>query len=496
MLEQKEIKDAIKDAEKTKIKLVRKKVKGFMDGLYVESILVDSRPYFLCVSPSNHILSTKEMIAVDEVTFKPLDAEQCGYFPYSFRGSELAHLNYPISKDEIFDDIKNEIDRYVSLRELDKHLILGDILLTYCQEQISTVHYPFFVGETESGKSTILHLARWLCYRCHLGDDIPNADIYNFLGTDEEGAGTIAEDEAQDLWKNKSKLSTYKTSYAKGSTKARILGVDTLGKHQVYYKTFCPKWFAGEMIPQNKGFVERLAIVHMTEGKPQSNIKRPTKDELDRLNGLRNRLLVWKLQNMNNGLTEINSDLEQRDQELWEDFLRVGYGTKYFERFRNVVIYHIEQRHAAIKNSFEATIFKLITDKLNNRLELDALKFWEYIINDNPELPGRIDEKNGTFYPDDFSKVTKNSLAKILSDKFQAIKRTRYEELAGKYSKVTFYTFKLEIMQALAKKYDVSLPINSSLYSGLGGQSSQSEITLNHLEDLDHLNKGTEGVPK
>ena len=187
------------------------------------------------------------------------------------------------------------VDKFIVANEISKHLIQIDILLSYCQEWITTLHFPYSVGDTESGKSTILHIASWLCYRCHLGEDIPMADIYNFLGKDEEACGTIAEDESQGLEPRDEKMRMYKSSYSKGSRKARILSADTSGKQQVFYHTFCLKWFAGERIPNDKGFLERLAVIHMISGIPESNIKRPSKDEIGKLSALRKKLLVWKL---------------------------------------------------------------------------------------------------------------------------------------------------------------------------------------------------------
>jgi hypothetical protein len=334
------------------------------------------------------------------------------------------------------------------------------------------------VGETESGKSTVLHLAKWLCYRCHLGEDIPMADVYNYLGSDEEGCGTIVEDEAQELWKNAEKLRMYKSSYSKGSKKARIVGVDSLGKHQVYYNTFCPKWFAGEKIPHDKGFLERIPIVHMTEGKPQSNIKRLSKDEVNQLHQLRNRLLVWKVQNMSKGIERINSELTQRDQELWEDFLSVINGTKYFDECKNVVSYYTEQRHQAIKNSLEARLFRLVVDKIDENIELRFEDYWNYIIGNNSVLPGKLDERTGkTFYSEEFDgKITPQVLARIFSDKFQAMKNQRRNrnEHSTQYQ-VTTYRFDKDTMLGLAKKYGIDLPIDSPLYlRELGSQGSQS----------------------
>ena len=250
MLENKETKDSSKQTKTC----AEKKVKGKIGEYYVESILIDDKPKFLCIS--NGSISQKDSIEHESIIYHPLEAKDCGYEPYNFSSAEFIELtSKQQSKEDLLDEIKSKIDRYISLRELDKNLILGDIFLTYCLEWINTVHYPFFVGETESGKSTALHLVKWLGYRCQLGEDIPSADVYNFLGTDEEGTGTIAEDEAQELSRSYEKLRMYKSSYSKGSRKARIIGVDSLGKHQVFYKTFGPKWFAAERIPHDKGFL-------------------------------------------------------------------------------------------------------------------------------------------------------------------------------------------------------------------------------------------------
>ena len=328
-----------------KTKQTVKKVKGKVGNLYVESILVDGNPYFLCKSLAEESVFLREFVETEDQIIRPPESYECGYFPYYFMTSEIESIiNSKISREELLDQIKNNLDRFLSMDELKKHLVLGDILLTFCQEWISTLHFPFFVGETESGKSTALYLATWLCYRCHLGVDIPSADIYNFLGMEEEGLGTIAEDEAQELWRNPEKLRMYKSSYSKGSKKARIVGVDTIGKHQVFYNTFCPKWFAGEKVPTDKGFLERIAVVHMMEGLPQSNIKRPSEDEVHQLHRLRNRLLVWKVQNIGIGLERIDSGLKQRDQELWEDFLVVVNGTKYFDKCKEVVEYYTRSK--------------------------------------------------------------------------------------------------------------------------------------------------------
>lgn len=454
------------------------KAKGMVNHYYVESILLEGKPYFLCNNVTTGEISTKPNLFYLDQMIKPLDPSQCGYLPYDFTVDEIQKITTnKLSKDLILDKIKEQISKYVVLEDLDHTLILGDVMLTYEQEHINTIHFLFVVGETESGKSTIAHFFRWLGYRCLYGEDIPNADIYNFLGTDEEGAGTIAEDEAQEIGINHEKIRTYKNSYSKGALKPRI--IQTMNsKKQVYYKTFCFKVFCGEKIPDDKGFRERLAVIHMIEGSPKSNIKRLSKEEKQELLNLRKALLAYKVQNIQNSLPEVNSGLTQRDQELWEDFLRVLYDTKYSDDAKKVVDYYTKQRHESIWNSIEARMFKLILRVINVQFEARFEQFWDYLVNQQDDLAGRLEKE--TFYPHDYpQKITRNYLASLFEGKFHAIRRQKYFSNNGKQHKITVYQFDENVIKSLSKKYNVE-------YGGLGGQGD--DVNNDSVDGVDHVN--------
>jgi len=464
-----DFKPKLEQINKEEKKREKRKVKGNIGPYFVESILVDSKPTFLCNKSGS--FSLEKEIEYDGIVYKPI--ENFGYLPFEFSEEEINRLlESNITKEELLNEVKKQTDHFIDIYERERLLISSDLLLTFSQEWIDTLHYIYCVGETESGKSTVLYLFKWLAYRCMFSDDLPNADIYNFLGEDEEAAGVIAEDEAQDIAFNRDKMSTYKTSYARGSLKPRIKSVDSQHKTQVFYKTFCFKIFAGEYIPENKGFKERLAVIHMTEGLPSGNIKRPTTQEREELIELRNKLLVWKVKNYFVGLELINTKLEKRDQELWEDFLRVVNGTKYFADCEKVVEYYIKQRHEAIWNSIEARIFKV----LMKRLKLDEKdivcnleNFWQYIVGvtdkGDPELEGELDKQ--TFYPSDFNtKITRNKLAKLFSEKYQGVRRQVHEvQEDGKQHLRTLYIFDSIICSKLAKKYNLEIPVDCPIYS-------------------------------
>jgi len=468
-------KDQKKQAEAEKHAQI--KTKGMVNRYYVESILVDGKPYFLCHDTKSGEITTKTHLFYLDQMIKPLDPSQCGYITYNFTLDEIKQISTKkISKDILLDKIKEQICKYIVLNDLDLHLILGDVMLTYEQEQINTIHFLFVVGETESGKSTIAHFFKWLGYRCLYGEDIPNADIYNFLGTDEEGAGTIAEDEAQEIGVDREKIRTYKNSYSKGALKPRI--IQTMNsKKQVYYKTFCFKVFAGERLPDDKGFRERLAVVHMIEGSPQSNIKRLTKQEREQLLNLRKALLVYKVQNVTVLLPEVDSGLSQRDLELWEDFLRVLSGTKYFDVAKKVVSYYTKQRHESIWNSIESRIFKLILCVIDRNFEVRFEYFWYYLTNEQDELSGHLEKE--TFFPHDYAqKITRNFLADLFEGKFHTKRRQKYSTDDGKKHKVTVYQFDENVIKSLSKKYNVE-------HGGPSGNGGQ--LTVDSADDVDHV---------
>lgn len=433
------------------------KVKGKIDDLqYVESILVNGNPVFLVTNIKTGGIHISDEHEFDDKIIRPLEKNECGYIPYSFSAKECKDLiKSKIPTEQLLSEVKDVIDGYIATSENIKILILGEIFITYSQEWISTLHYPFFVGETESGKSTVLHLGKQLNYRCLLSEDIPHADIYNFLGEDEEGSGTICEDEAQDMWRDRNKIRTYKNSYSKGSSKP-IVKMLANSKQQVYYKTYCAKWFAGETVPQDKGFLERLAIVHMIGGKPKYNIKRPSESQPVVLNHLRNKLLIWKMQQMSKLSIDFYSGLTGRDQELWEDFLRIFEKTIFEQTAKTVVEYYVNQRSNSIKNSFEARIFKILFENLNENHEIEAQVFWRILTENNPDLPGKLDNFSGkTFYPDEFGKVTPNTLARIVEDKFQGKRQSNIVTFNGKPKKITYYVFDSQVIESLSSKYRI-----------------------------------------
>lgn len=427
------------------------KVKGWISKTeFGESVIVNEKPALLVIDTSTGKFSVKDSISTPTGPVRPLKKGEAGYMPYEFTLEEIERLNeYKISLKEILEEVYEKVGIYLAVPVKDRILVTGDLVMTYCQEWISAVHYPYFVGEYGSGKTTAISLCGIIGYRCLITGSMTYAGIYNSLGNDEEGAGTIAEDEAQGMGKDK--INLYKDSYKKGKTVPRVRGANFT--HVTYFKAFCCKWFAGTGTPNDDGLRERFAVVHMLGGKPKKDIDDIYSDEDLRqpLQILRNKLLCWKMQNIKSGFPKIESGLEGRDRELWNNFLSLFNGTKFEEDAEKTSQYYLRQRHDAIKDRIEPKILTIIKPMIEENCKVSFRRMWDAITNNNDELPGDLESSGSTFHPHFGEKITRNTLSHMLTEKFHAEK----VKLDGKRPQIRYYRFDMEVIRILSKKYNI-----------------------------------------
>lgn len=469
-----------KKAKKEKIK-----VKGKIGDTFVESIALDGKPAFLCSKNDGKPTFTLENITHNDVLYIPIQDLQ-PYENYSFTSEEIEKINFERpTKEKLLESIENQTEHFIVASTVSKDLTIIDIFMSYCMEHVDTVHFPFYVGETESGKSSCAHLFKNLGYRCLYSLDMTTPNVYQFLGQDEEGQGIIVEDEAQEIYRNSEKIRLYKGSYSRGSKIVRIVNTDSQNRTQMTYLSFGIKVFAGERLPQDKGLLERIAVVKMVEGIPDGNIKRLTEPEKQTLDRIRKECLVWKVQNYWGAIPEIATDLKNRDQELWEDFLRVASGTKFFERAQQVVKFYTAQRHESIRNSLEAKLLRIIINHLDENLEISIQTVWNFIQSpENYILTGKPDGVQ-TFKLDEFAeKLSLHRIVILIKDKFFGVPIERnIKGDDGKYHEKTSYSFKHDVLLKLVNKYRIEIPsFDHPLYKG---QKSPNGLESDPLDSLD-----------
>jgi len=428
----------------------KSKVKGWISKTeFVESVIVNEKPAFLIINTDTRKFSVKGKIFTPTGPIRPLKKGEAGYMPYEFTLDEIERMNQnEISLKEILEETYEKVGTYLAVPVKDRILVTGNLVLTYSQEWISSVHYPYFVGEYGSGKTTAISLCGIIGYRCLLTGSMTYAGIYNSLGNDEEGAGTIAEDEAQNMGKDK--INLYKDSYKKGKTVPRVRGNNIT--YVTYFKPFGCKWFAGTGTPKEDGLHERLVVVHMLGGKPEKDIEDIySNEDLRRpFQILRNKLLCWKMKNIKNGFPKVESGLEGRDRELWNNFLSIFNGTKFEDESKKTSQYYLRQRHDAIKDRIEPKILTIIKPMMEENSKVGFRRMWDAITHSD-ELPGDLDSSRSTFYPYFAEKITRNTLSSILKEKFHA-ERMKDD---GKRPKTTYYKFDMDVIKILSKKYNI-----------------------------------------
>lgn len=184
-----------------------------------------------------------------------------------------------------------------------------------------------------------------LGYRVFYVTTASAANYYTFLGEIQEGQGTIAEDEADDIGYNKDKQRILKTGYASGGNVPKVeLSKNGSTRNQVSYLTFCHKWLAMEELPDEKkirGMLDRSFIFKFIMGDVKYNIKRILKDEKSnqhkQLVHLRKLLFAFKLLKQDAVFPDLQINIKNRNAELVEPLLRIFYKTSSFDKIQKAL---------------------------------------------------------------------------------------------------------------------------------------------------------------
>jgi len=150
------------------------KASGHADQGHYEAIYNKEKPVFLVLSKDT--FKIYEEVTVEAESFLPKEyPSEFPYEPYGFYEGSVP------SREDLFWIVRDEFDLFLDLESIWKDYLAACVLLSYQQEKLRTVPYPYFVGDNESGKSVALSLLNWLCYRPMMGVTIPSADIYGYL---------------------------------------------------------------------------------------------------------------------------------------------------------------------------------------------------------------------------------------------------------------------------------------------------------------------------
>lgn len=410
-----------------------------------------------------------------EVT-APLEINEFPYEPYGY--SEAAVPN----REDLFWKIRDEFDLFLDVESIYKEFLAACVLLSYQQEKVRTVPYPYFVGDNESGKTVGLTLLKSLCYRPLFGVAIPPADIYGYLGTS-DAPGTILEDEAQGLWKDMDKAKIYKAGYKIEAKIPRTM-ITQHKRFIMYFRCFCLKACAAEEMPRVKGLLERFIPIHMVEGFPKKDWADIGREDEKRMKELRDTLLKWRLQTRAEELPDVDLPVKGRLKELWKPIIQMVQDLTIEKDLRAFLEYLKQERVNEKTNTLEGHIVKVIVELYVPNAPLSFNDIWESLIKD---LEGKLDDKHpNKMDTSDFGDVTKQKIGYRLREVLSG-KKKRMRGPEGLY---WAYDFEVAKIKRIARKYGVASVLEFSTDSTSRGVSTAITPGKVHESNVVPVEKG------
>jgi hypothetical protein len=228
-----------------------------------EAVIVAVTPFFaVCRVNSNEVALEKSLSISETSEYRPFESTAYLNKPYIFKSKQDFESCVNKVRGETLDTLYRKVKscwiKYIDADDFHISICAADTIFTYYQDKIGLTHYLFFVGNNGSRKSNNLTVFHLLTYRNFTSTDMTAANIYQYLGSDEEGQGTLCEDEADRIDEDRQKMAIYNNGYITGFPVART---DTsFGRKQIKLNTFC--WKA---LPQN-GFLTHLRLKDSIKG--------------------------------------------------------------------------------------------------------------------------------------------------------------------------------------------------------------------------------------
>ena len=460
-----------------------------------ESLLVDNEPYFVTPDEDNIYILEKQ-IEVSGNTFLPADnITTINPLPYSFESEDELKHYLEKAKNETFDTlftkVLTEFKRYVSVDEHVSTILSADIIYSYFQDRFGTTHYNIFIGENGSGKNSALLVFKYLGYRVFYVTAASAANYYTFLGDIQEGQGTIAEDEADDIGEDKVKQRILKTGYASGGTVPKIEFSRNGNRSQKPYLTYCHKWLAMEEIPEERkirGVLDRSFIFKFLAGEVEHNIKDVEQDEntelYEKIIDLRKILFAFKFIHQSDKFEDVNINIKNRNAELTKPLLRLFKNSEAQEQIRKALEVLIKEKSQIKSNSTEAKIFEALNDLISSSSDenKEVYQFtndqiFEGVKRAMDGLENQYDGTYSTFITPDGLYVSKKKIKQILVSKFNAI--ADRVKIGGRTERVIRISKKW--LDKLGKQYEVIEGIDfvdSNIRNGFCDGDTMTDVTL------------------
>ncbi|MGI0013251.1 MAG: hypothetical protein ACREBU_07400, partial [Nitrososphaera sp.] len=429
----------------------------FTNGTLAEAVIVKGLPMFLTLEGGEPKL--KQEIVLPSMILKPIELPGYLNMPYEFQSLEDVKEILEEARKQTFYSLylraKGTWHKYIDADE--NHIVIcaADTVFTYFQDKLGLTHYICFVGDNNSGKTNNLRVFKMLGYRAYLDTSITPANLYQFMGSLEEGQGIILEDEADNIDQSPEKMKIYKVGYTTGTPVSRI---DTsYGRKQIRFWTFCFKATSAEKSADPvlaKGYNERTLYVQCSPGQPEYDIlevinhsgEAKYKALYDDMLHFRKVLLLFRLLHYDEVIPHVRLTVKMREKQLTESVIRLFRNSEALPEILNSLFYYIDQKRDRKGNTLEAKLFKIVKRlALEKHYLLTNSQIWDSV---KAEFPGNdIDKKPLSYESEEFGVISKRQITGILTDRFGATKKKNDDR---------GFIFVPEQLEKLERVYDVS----------------------------------------
>lgn len=454
-----------------------------------ESVIIGIIPEFVTLPPNSGLDN-----GGIEPTFLPgYESELVNYLPngtvdsitplpYVFSSEEEFKEYLKLAAKETYDSLYLEVDaifrKYVNVEEYYYPILAGDTIWSYFQDRFGYTHYLIFTGNNGSGKNSALLVFRYLGYRVFYVVSANAANYYTAYGSIEEGQVCVAEDEADDIGKNKDKTDILKSGYQTGGVvpKIELEG----GRSQDCWLVYGIKWLAMEELKidnNTKGILHRSLVMKFLPGDVPYNIKdvirsgddpeyKPLYEELIHVRKL---LFCFRLLHYKDLIPMVKLNVKGRTNELTKPYIRLFQNSRVSKKkILDSLSEFMLERKQNMLDSFEAKLLESVQSLINLRLERKKEKagtnedrelgpytftnesIKQRLIDDNEAEPDP--DKKGVYYSTETGPFGQAKITSILRSKFKA-KFPKPKKIDGKTHRCV--EFKESYLKRLKASYEV-----------------------------------------
>jgi hypothetical protein len=203
-----------------------------------------------------------------------------------------------------------------------------------------------------------------------------------------------------------------------------------------YFYAFCFKIIAAEHLPKHwktGGFLSRCLLIHTAPGNPELDISDIVDNAGDEKNAgimlelleLRRLLFAYRLLHYSEPIPDLGiKNILGRDRELIKPLIRLfkTYSdSETLDVIKKTLHYFVKERNAEVSDSFEATVYRLLTQLIqntNNKYEFPFSDIRDYIreqLNgENVESEDENGKKTSSMNTELFGEITNKKLIAIL----------------------------------------------------------------------------------